>query len=133
MFTTENLIFCSGQARTVLLPYDFFLVRGFGEKTVGDITTILGFFMLIFNQNPCSACGEKLSAFFVLGSTGAATISPCQSSMALKSELSEYSYQTSIWPSQEGHNTGAPFQSHESGGSSGSTVSNGLRSLLAFT
>ena len=32
--------------------------------TVGDITTILGFFSLSFDQKPCSSCGEKLSDFF---------------------------------------------------------------------
>ena len=57
--------------------------------TVGDITTILGFFF--FDQKPCNSCGEKLSAFFVPRSTGAATMSPCGSKMALKKELSENS------------------------------------------
>ena len=37
-------------------------------NTVGDITTTLGFFIFIFDQEPCRACGEKLSAFFVLES-----------------------------------------------------------------
>ena len=31
MFTAEDLVFCYGQAQTVLLPYDFFLVSIFGE------------------------------------------------------------------------------------------------------
>ena len=38
MFTTENLIFCYGQAHTVLLPHDFLFFSVFGKKTVGDIT-----------------------------------------------------------------------------------------------
>ena len=37
--------------------------------TVGDITTILGFF-LSFDQKPCNSCGEKFSTFLVLRSTG---------------------------------------------------------------
>ena len=49
-----------------------------------------------------------------------------------KYEVSEKSSQTSIWITQESHNTSAPVRSHESGVSSRSTVSNGLRSLLAF-
>ena len=50
---------------------------------IGDTTTIFGFLILIFDQEPCSAFGEKLAAFFVLRSVAAATISLCRSSMTL--------------------------------------------------
>ena len=74
------------------------------------------------DQKPCNSCGEKLSVFLVLRSTGAATESPCRSRIALKRELSENSSQTSTWPSKESHSTGAPVRSRESGSSSKSSV-----------
>ena len=49
-----------------------FFLKSFVSE-VGDITTILGFFFFSFCQEPCISCGEKLSAFFVLRSIGAAT------------------------------------------------------------
>ena len=134
MFTTENLIFCYGQEQT--LRYCFHMTSlwlVYSLKTVEDITTILGFFILIFAHKLCSACGEKPSAFFVLRSAGVATMSPCRSSMALKQDLSVNSSQTSVWPSQESHNTGALVRSHEYGDSSRFSVFNGLCSVLALT
>ena len=38
----------------------------------------MGFSIFIFDQKPCSACGEKFLAFLVLKSIGAATINPCR-------------------------------------------------------
>ena len=122
MLAADILILCYGQAQTVLLPYDFLLVSVLGKDSIWS-----------FDQKPCRACSEKLSTFFVLRSTGDAVMSPCRSSIALKKEKSMNSSQTSVRPSQEGHNTSAPVRSHESGGSSISTVSNGLRSVLALT
>ena len=70
----------------------------FSEDIV-PFSTIKSFLTLVpisgsVNQKFCNSCGEKLSAFFVLRSVGAATRSPCQ--MALKYELSENISQTSI-------------------------------------
>ena len=94
--------------------------------------TILGFLILIFDQKRYSACGDKPSAFFVLRSGGAATISPCRSSMALNYELSDNISETSIWTSQEAITLVLLFAHTTLEGASRSTVSNGLRSLLAF-
>ena len=84
MLTAKDLILCYGQVQTVLLPNDFFLLVALCSK-IGDITTILGFFLLGLNQKPCNSCGEKLSAFFVLRSFWCCN----QPKMALKQGLSE--------------------------------------------
>ena len=90
-------------------------------------TTILGFFLKL--PKALRSWGVKLSAFFVLRSTGAASRSPCRSRMTLKEELSE---NISASPSQESHGTGAPVRSRESGSCSRSTASKSLLTLLRF-
>ena len=42
--------------------------------TVGDITTILGFFSLNSDQRPCESFGEELSVFLVRMTTSAGTL-----------------------------------------------------------
>ena len=97
--------------------------------TVWDITTILGFYIFIFDQKLCNACGEKLSSLLC-----SQIYWDCNDeSLSIKYGTQLNSSQTSVWPSQESHYKGAPARSHESGSSSGSTVSNGLRSLLALS
>ena len=131
MLTAQDLILCDGKHKRYCCQMPSFCLE-FLVVIVGDITTILGFFFLSFDQKPCNGCGEKLSAFLVLRSAGAATRSPCRSRIALKQELSENSSQTSIGLSQESHSTGAPVCSLELGSSSRSTVSKGLVNVLTF-
>ena len=45
VFSANDLVYCHGQAQTVLLPYHFFLFEIL-VSTVGDIPTTLGFFFL---------------------------------------------------------------------------------------
>ena len=97
--------------------------------TAGDITTISGFQILIFDQKLCNACGEKLLRLLC-----SQIYWDCNNeSLSIKYGTQLNSSQTSVWSSQESHYTGAPVRSHESGGSCGSTVSKGLRSLLALS
>ena len=95
MLTTEDLILCHGQAQTVLLPDDFFMLRVFGSNS-WDITTYLGLFILGLDQKPYTSCGDNFSVFLVLRSAGAATRSSCGSRIALKEEVSENRSQTSV-------------------------------------
>ena len=57
---------------TILLPCDFFLVGTFREDSWGH-HNYLGIHSLISDQKTSSACGEKLSASFVLRSARAST------------------------------------------------------------
>ena len=96
MLTAEDLLLCHGQAQTVLLQYDLFLLGVFGRNSRGHHNDLGIRFSSALTKKPAIAVGEKLSAFFVLRSTGAATMSPWRSRIALKKELSQNSSQKSI-------------------------------------
>ena len=83
-FSTEDLTFCAGQAQTVLLPYDFFLVGVCGKNRRGhhNYIGILQHWSLTESLAVFVVRSFQLSLFS--DSTGAATISPCRSSMPLK-------------------------------------------------
>ena len=119
MFTNENLKFCYGQAQTVLLLRDFCSVSVFGRNRWTKNLHCLWreVFSLLRSQIYWGCDHEPMSNKFgtQIGIVG------------------ENSAQTSIWPSQESHNTSAPVRSLESGSSSRSTVSKGLRNLLAIS
>ena len=68
MLTAEDLTFCYGQTQTILLPYDLFLTSVFGE-TAG--TTILGFFVLIFDHKPSCSKVHVLRTSHSVGTTRA--------------------------------------------------------------
>ena len=101
--------------------------------TVGDIPTIFGFFSLSFDHKHCNSCGVNCSIFSVRRSSEGSIWNPCRSRIALKWDFSENSSQTSVWPLQESHSTGALVRSRESGGSPRSTVSKGLLYLVTLT
>ena len=77
MFTTDNLVFCNVKHRRYRC-HIIFCSLCICKRTVGDTTTTMGFSIFIFDQKPCSACGEIFLAFLVLKSIGAATINPCR-------------------------------------------------------
>ena len=72
MLTSKDLTLCHGRAQTILLLFFFFCLQ-FWVVAVGDVTAILGFYFLSFDQKTCSSCGEKFTVFLVLRSTWAAT------------------------------------------------------------
>ena len=60
-FSTKDLVFCHGQAQMVLLPKKLLVAcRSGTSQRSWD-------FFFSLHQNPCSSCGVKFSAFFVLG------------------------------------------------------------------
>ena len=94
MLTAEDVIFCYGQAQTILLPYDFF-AQSFLVETVGGIPTILGFFLEPLTKSPAISVvrSSQLSLFSGLLGLQAG---PLSIKYGIQKELSENSSQTSV-------------------------------------
>ena len=88
---------------------------------------------MILDQMPCNSCGEKLSAFFVLRSTGAAITSPCRSRMALKKGNFRERIPDVLFRLHKKATAQVLLNAHANPEVVKDPVSDGLRSLLAFT
>ena len=61
MLTTEDLILCHGQAQTVLLPDDFFMLRVFGSNSWGHHNNLGTLHLGLGTKSPALAVVRILS------------------------------------------------------------------------
>ena len=125
MFTTENLTVCHGQAQTALLPCNFLEIRVFSRDNWWHHNWCR---ILYFNPWPKAFVVPVVRSLQPSLFFGRLELQPCllvDQVWHSKRKCPRHLF----GPHKKAITLVPPVRSHESGGSSRSTVSNGLRSL----